>query len=113
MTPVCLVHQRGTVPRPHAQNFGGELPPAEWLRQETLQWGEPRNRVFFGGKVVSRDEHERGFRHERRRLPDEFQAVELRHMVVGDDHARVEIWQSLERLERPRKRMHRAIKILR
>lgn len=47
---------------------------------------------------VAGDQDERGVRHERGSFAEEFEAVHLRHVIIGDDDADVERGQSGEGL---------------
>ncbi len=99
--------------RPHPEDFVGEFSPAERLGQTALEGGQPDHGVFFGGKVVTGDEHKRAIRNDGRGLADKLQSVELGHVVVSNDHARVERGQFGQGGEWAREGVNRAVEVVR
>lgn len=97
---------------PDAENFVGEFLPAKRFAEKTLEGREADHRVFFGGEIVSGDHDEGGVGNQRGGLADEFEAVELRHVIIRDDDAGVELGQAAQGIERAREGVDGTVEIL-
>ncbi len=97
---------------PVAQDFVGEDAPAERLGDDAPERLDTRDVLRQETHRVAGDQHERHIGHERRGLVDELKAIQLRHVVVGDDDTGIEAGQLGKRRERTREGVDGCLQVL-
>ena len=89
----------GDVTRPNTDNFVGEFSPTERFGQKSLEQRQPGELLLDRGEIVAADHYKRRLGYLERGAPDELHAIELRHIVVGNDDGWIERYYAVERVE--------------